>query len=112
MSLDSFHLVLQLAIQLHRFRGGSRRATWLVGLQIAGVEGGMEGAESSLQIQLVGHWSYALEDLEWAHPARVELPGAWQAEVLGGEQHLVANLELLVAMVGIIVPLLVCLSLL
>ena len=71
----------------------------------------MEGAESSLQVQLVGHWSYALEDLEWAHPARVKLPGAWQAEVLGGEQHLVANLELLVAMVGIIVPLLVRLSL-
>ena len=33
-------------------------------------------------------------------------------EVLGGEQHHVANLELLVAMVGIIVPLLVRLSLL
>ena len=76
------------------------------------MEGGVEGAESSLQVQLVGHWSYALEELEWAHPAWVKLPGAWQVEVLGGEQHLIANLELLVMMVGIIVPLLVCLSLL
>ena len=44
------------------------------------------------QVQLVGHWSYALEDLEWAHPAWVQLPGAWQTEVLGEEQHHVANL--------------------
>ena len=70
-----------------------------------------EGAELSLQVQLVGHWSYAVEDLEWAHPAWIELPGAWQAEVLGVKQHLVANLEPLVAMMGIIVPLLVRLCL-
>ena len=78
-----------------------------MGLEIAGVEGGMEGAESTLQVQLVSHWSYALKDFEWAHPAWVQLPSAWQMEVLGGEQHHVADLELLVAMVGIIVPLLV-----
>ena len=83
-----------------------------MGFEIAGVEGGMEGAESPLQVQLVGHWSYALDDLEWANPAWVQLPGAWQTEVLGGEQHHVANLELLVAMVGIIVPFLVRLCLL
>ena len=83
-----------------------------MGLEIAGVEGGMKGAESPLQVQLVGHWSYTLEDLEWAHPTWMQLPGAWQTEVLGGKQHHVANLELLVAMVGIIVPLLVRLCLL
>ena len=78
-----------------------------MGLEIARIEGGMEGAESPLQKQLVGYWPYALEDLEWAHPTWMQLPGAWQTEVLGGKQYLVANLELLVAMVGIIVPLLV-----
>ena len=54
-----------------------------MGPRIASVKGGVDGAESSLQVQLVGHWSYVLEDLEWAHPAWVELPGAWQAEFLG-----------------------------
>ena len=83
-----------------------------MGLEVAGVEGGMERTESSLQVQLVGHCSYALEDLEGAHPAGMQLPGAWQTEVLCGEQHRVANLELLVAMVGIIVLLLVRLCLL
>ena len=83
-----------------------------MGLEIAGVEGGIKGAESPLQVQLVGHWSYMLEYLEWAHPTWMQLPGAWQTEFLGGQQHLVANLELLVAMVGIIVPLLVRLCLL
>ena len=42
----------------------------------------------------------------------MQLPGAWQMEVLGGQQYPVANLELLVAMVGLIVPFLVRLSLL
>ena len=83
-----------------------------MGLEIASVEGGMKGAESPLQVQLVGYWSYTLEDLEWAHPTWMQLPGAWQTKVLCGQQHHVANLELLVAMVGIIVPLLVRLSLL
>ena len=83
-----------------------------MGLEIASMESGMEGAESPLQVQFVGHWSYMLEDLEWAHPAWVQLLGAWHTEVLGGEQHHVANLELLVAMVGIVVPLLVRLCLL
>ena len=55
-----------------------------MGFEVAGVEGGMKGAESPLQIQLVGHWSYVLEDLEWAKPTWMQLPGAWQAEVLGG----------------------------
>ena len=55
-----------------------------MGLEIGSIEDEMEGAESPLQLQLVGHWSYALEDLEWAHPAWVQLPGAWQTEVLGG----------------------------
>ena len=47
-----------------------------MGLEIAGMKSGMEGAESPLQVQLVGHWSYALEDFEWAHPAWVQLPGS------------------------------------
>ena len=81
-------------------------------LEVASSDGGVEGAEPSLQVQLVGYWSYTLEDLEWAHPTWMQLPGTWQMEVLGGQQHLVANLELLAAMVGIIVPLLVRLSLL
>ena len=72
----------------------------------------MKGAESPFQVQLVGHWSYTLEDLEWAHPTWMQLPGAWQMEVLDGQQHHVANLEFLVAMVGIIIPLLVHLCLL
>ena len=55
-----------------------------MGLEVAGVEGGMEGAESPFQIQLIGYWSYTLEDLEWAHPTWMQLPGAWQTEVLGG----------------------------
>ena len=76
-------------------------------LEIAGVEGGMKGAESPRQVQFIGYRSYTLEDLEWAHLTWMQLPGAWQTEVLGGQQHHVANLELLVAMVGIIVPLLV-----
>ena len=84
----------------------------MMGLEIAGVEGGMKVAESPLQVQLVGYWSYALEDLEWSHPTWMQLPGAWQTEVLGGKQHLVADLELLVVMVGITVPLLVRLCLL
>ena len=83
-----------------------------MGLEVAGVEGRMKGAEPPFQVQLVGYWSYTLEDLEGAHPTWMQLPGAWQMEVLGGKQHLVANLELLVAMVGIKVPLLLCLSLL
>ena len=56
-----------------------------MGLEIAGMKSGMEGAESPLQVQLVGDWFYTLEDLEWAHPAWVQLPGAWQTEVLCGE---------------------------
>ena len=68
MSLDSLHFILQLAIQFHRFRWGSRGSTWLVGLEVASVEGGMKGAESPLQVQLVGYWSHTLEDLEGAHP--------------------------------------------
>ena len=83
-----------------------------MGLEVAGVEGGMGGDESPLQVQLLDYWSYALEDLEWAHPTWMQLFGAWQREVLGGKQHHVANLELLVAMVGIIVPLLIHLCLL
>ena len=53
-------------------------------LEVTRVEGGVEGAEPSFQVQLKGHWSYVLEDLIWAHPAWVELPSAWQAEVPGG----------------------------
>ena len=83
-----------------------------MGLEIAGVEGEMKGAESHLQVQLVGYRSCALEDLKWAHPAWVQLPVASKAEVLRGKQHLIANLDLLVAMVGIIVPLIVRLCLL
>ena len=55
-----------------------------MGLEVAGVEGGMKGAESPFQVQLIGYWSYMLEDLEWAHLTWMQLPGAWQAEVLGG----------------------------
>ena len=55
-----------------------------MGLKVAGVEGGMERAESPLQVLLVDHWSYALQYLKWAHQAWVKLPCAWQAEVLGG----------------------------
>ena len=47
-----------------------------MGLEIAGVEGGMEEVESPIQVQLVGHWSYKLEDLKWAQPAWVQLPSA------------------------------------
>ena len=39
-----------------------------MGLEVAGVEGGVKGTESSLQVQLVGYWFYTLEDLEGAHP--------------------------------------------
>ena len=78
-----------------------------MGLEVAGVEGGVKGTEPSLQVQLVGYWSHTLEDLERAHPTWMWLPSAWQTEVLGGEQHHIANLELLVAMLGIIVPFLV-----
>ena len=67
-----------------------------MGLEVAGVEGGMKGAESPSQVQLVGYWSYMLEDLEWAHPMWMQLPGAWHTEVLGGQQHHITNLELLV----------------
>ena len=42
-----------------------------MGLEVAGVEGGMGGDESPLQVQLLDYWSYALEDLEWAHLAWV-----------------------------------------
>ena len=38
-------------------------------LEEAGVEGEVERAEASLHVQLVDHWSYALKDLEWTHPA-------------------------------------------
>ena len=76
MSLDSLHFILQLAIQFYRFRGCSRGSTWLMGLEVAGVESGMHGAESPLHVQLAGHWSYTLEDLEWAHPTWIQLPGA------------------------------------
>ena len=75
------------------------------------MEGGVEVSEPSLQVQVVGRLSYMLEDLEWVHSARVKLRGAWQAEVLDKTQHLVTNLELLVAMVSIIVSLLVRLCL-
>ena len=83
-----------------------------MGLEITGMEGGIEGAEPPLQVQLEGHWSYALKDLKWAHPALVQFPGAWQMENPGVKQHHVVNLELLVAMVCIIVPFLVLLCLL
>ena len=53
-------------------------------LELAGVEGGVEGSEPSLQVQVIGHWSYALEDFQWAHLAGLELPSAWQAEVFDG----------------------------
>ena len=83
-----------------------------MGLEVARVEGGMKGAESPFQVQLVGYWSYTLEDLEGAYPTWMQLPGAWQMEVLGEKQHHIANLKFLVAMVGIIVPFLVRLFLL
>ena len=54
-----------------------------MGLEVAGVEGGMKGAESPLEVQLVGYWSYTLEDLEGAHPTWMQLPGTRQTEVLG-----------------------------
>ena len=46
-----------------------------MGLEIASVESGMEGAGSPFQVQLIGHGSFALEDLKWAHPEWVQLPG-------------------------------------
>ena len=39
-----------------------------MGLEVAGVEGGRKGTESPFQVQLIGYWSYTLEDLEGAHP--------------------------------------------
>ena len=38
-----------------------------MGLEVAGMEGGVKGAESPFQIQLLGYWSYKLENLEGAH---------------------------------------------
>ena len=55
-----------------------------MGLEVAGMEGGVKEAESPFQVQLVGYWSYTLEDLKGAHPAWIQLPGTWQAEVLCG----------------------------
>ena len=54
MSLDYFHFILQLALQLHWFWWHPGCASSKVRLQVAGVENWAELMESALQVQLVG----------------------------------------------------------
>ena len=69
-------------------------------------------AEPARQVQLVGSSPNSLEDLEWAHPAWMQLPAARHPQVLRGQEDLLANFQLQLAMVGVEVPLLVLLCLL
>ena len=87
MCLDSFHFILQLALQLHWFWWCSRCASSLVGLQVTGVEDWVELVKPALQVQIVGSGSNPLHDLERPYPAGMQLVGSRQPQVLGREEH-------------------------
>ena len=60
MSLDHFHFIFQLSLQLHWFWWHPKCAFSQVRLQLAGVEDWVELMESAIQVQLVGSGSNAL----------------------------------------------------
>ena len=76
MCLDDFHLILQLALQLHWLWWRPGCASIHVGLQVTGVEHWVQLVESALQVQLVGSSSDLLHDLERSNPAGMKLAGS------------------------------------
>ena len=83
--------------------GSAVVAAVIVGLQQGDVEDWMD-AHCGGEVQSIGHWSYALEDLEGTAPAGIELGcgsiGA-EAQVSGAEQNLGAYLEFGVLPLGV-----------
>ncbi len=110
MCLDACYFILQLSVKLHglgRCSGGSSR---YVRLQITDVEYIVQCGKTSAEVQSVRGRPYPLEDDERSNPARVKLARSRQSQVLGGEEDAVANVELDLMMVSVVVPLLVLLS--